>query len=307
MYVVIRYTFFFFAAVILLRCGNTSVSKQVYADKDVEGYWVTSNLLNHGTAQQLGFENEKGVKDFLRLRNSVNGHSDSTYYVKGQTLYLLSEAARSDTDGIVQRKFEAKYQIRFVSKERLILFDYNLQKELTYYSVMTAPKQSPEILQMGLSDNIYITADSAYYRKSDAFCSYGGVPPDSWKERSEKLDNDWKHALRELSLRFSSGIVSEMKDFSLGAPPSPKESLWLRSNSRLLVVNVSGKCTDPALVALYSELSAFRDWNRNHPPQERQKHIYPSRQNSWLLDSAAVEREKKVLRNEFPPPFVRSR
>ena len=282
----------------LESCGNASISKKVFADKEVEGYWVTSNLLNHGNAQQLGFKDEKGVRNLLRLKNSVNGHSDYTYYVKGESLYMLSNNPRRDSDGVIKREFAAKYQIRFVSKERLVLFDYELQKEPTYYSVMTAPLKSKGFTQLGFSDNIHVTSDSVYYRKSLALCTYGGIPSFSWKERVEPLDKNWKQELEELSKRFSVGSMPLQRNIpdqeQSGSPPIEND-FWMQSGLQLGVAPVSGKVNDPALLAMYAEMSAFRDWSYNNPPERRQNHIYPSRQNSWLADSATVEREKRML------------
>lgn len=254
---------------LMFSCGENTVPRRVYTEKDIEGYWATNSVMQNTTLTlELGLASGNEIHlTFLRLYNNVCGHADTSFQVSGDTL-LLAEF------DILSRNFELapSYTIVFSSAERLILKDIKDGVETTFYSLMTLLKTENKCnsaaLDFGAGWGISIDRDSlkyVYVPYEDDIIRCGPWRP-HYKMCTDSL---WFERINELYCRLTPNDIlfantpyrhmTFVGEFTI-LTPMPGGNLTLEGTRGLERIGNAESVINPCARAIASEIDAADNW-----------------------------------------------
>lgn len=250
--------------VVICSCGEATPEKRVYTEKDLEGYWATYTTLHPSTlADLLADSNAVAEKSILRFYNEINGLSDSTYFVRGDSLFIVEYEGWAAE---IAPKYKLKYRIRFVSHDRLELWELQSGQFITYYSIFDLPQRNTDLVRLEVNpfgrEGFVWSEDSLNSTLSlyERGC-YFGVPA------IIHMSSDSVNFSRINRLYKRVNLDNEMLEFrrmAQGLPPSAPLNVNLVGGKRSDYLPISPLNVDPCLLAIKSECDAIAWWIQLH-------------------------------------------
>lgn len=246
--------------VLLTSCGQPAPEKHTYTEKDVEGYWATYPTLHPSALADIIADSNAFINEsILRFYNDVNGFSDSTYFIKGDSIFVAQYGGWGEE---FEAKYLLKYRIRFASTDRLELLELKTGQFIRLYSLMTLPERNPKLEKLELNP----LCDEGFRWSRDSLtstfnsdctlgCYFGNRPRVVTTSDSSKFARIDK-LYRRVNL---ANVMLEFPKTEKGLPLTA-DAINLVGVHRIDYLPVSRQNVDPCLLAIRFECQAVMRW-----------------------------------------------